>query len=416
MTTEETDTLIVGGGQAGIAVSEHLSKLDIPHIVLERDRIAERWRTSRWDSLRANGPAWHDRFPNLEFDGPADDFPTKDQYADYFETYVRQFNLPVRTGVTVNNVERKKRAQGFIANTTQGTIEASRIVAATGPFQTPVIPPIAPQDDRLTQIHSADYRNPQQLPAGAVMVIGAGSSGTQIADELQQSGRQVYLSVGAHDRPPRSYRDRDFCWWLGVLGLWDLSNVEPGKEHVTIAVSGAYGGKTIDFRSLAHEGIILTGMTKAISDGSVSFEADLAANLAAGDESYLQLLDKSDAYAEANGLNLPEEPEARVQLADPDCVINPLQQLDLQAADVNSIIWATGYTQDYSWLKVNAFDKNNKPQHQRGVSSEPGVYFIGLPWQSRRGSSFVWGVWHDAKYIADQIVIQRNYSAYRAPQ
>ncbi len=415
MSIEETDTLIVGGGQAGIALSEHLGRLAIPHIVLERDRIAERWRTGRWDSLRANGPAWHDRFPNLEFDCPADDFPTKDQYVEYFEAYVKKFDMPLRTGVSVNSVERQTAKQGFIVETSDGTIEAKRIVAATGPFQHPVIPPIAPKNGQLTQLHSADYRNPEQLPDGAVMVVGAGSSGTQIADELQRSGRQVYLSVGAHDRPPRSYRGRDFCWWLGVLGLWDLVAMEPGKEHVTIAVSGAYGGKTIDFRSLAHEGIILTGMTKSFTSGSVTFEADLVRNLSAGDDSYMQLLSKADAYIEANGLDLPEEPEARAKMSDPDCVINPLLELDLEEVGVNTIIWATGYTQEYSWLKVNAFDEDNKPKHQRGVSSEAGVYFLGLPWQSRRGSSFVWGVWHDAKYIADQIEIQRNYAAYQVP-
>jgi len=415
MEIEKTDTLIVGGGQAGIAMSEHLSNMDIPHIVLERDRIAERWRTARWDSLRANGPAWHDRFPNLEFDVPDDDFPTKDQYADYFEAYVEKFDLPVRSGVEVNSVERIAGKQGFSAETSKGTIEANRIVAATGPFQTPVIPPIAPTNDKLTQVHSANYYNPEQLPGGAVMVIGAGSSGTQIADELQRAGKQVYLSVGAPDRPPRSYRGRDFCWWLGVLGLWDLTVMEPGKEHVTIAVSGAYGGRTIDFRALAHEGIVLVGMTKAFQNNSVTFQTDLVENLNAGDNSYLELLDKADAYIATNGLDLPEEPEARQKLPDADCISNPVLELDLDEANVNTIIWATGYSQDYSWLKVNAFDDNNKPQHQRGVSSEPGVYFVGLPWQSRRGSSFVWGVWHDAKYIADQIMIQRNYSAYKAP-
>lgn len=415
MAIEKTDTLVVGGGQAGIAMSEHLGKLDIPHIVLERDRIAERWRTGRWDSLRANGPAWHDRFPNLKFDLPPDDFPTKDQYAEYFEAYVEKFDMPLRTGVDVNSVERKTGQQGFIVETTKGTIEATRIVAATGPFQHPVIPSIAPTDKGLMQIHSAEYRNPDQLPKGAIMVIGAGSSGAQIADELQRAGRQVYLSVGAHDRPPRSYRGRDFCWWLGVLGLWDLAAMEPGKEHVTIAVSGAYGGKTIDFRKLAHEGVILVGMTKAFNSGTVTFQADLVGNINAGDESQLALLDKADAYIAANGLDLPEEPKARIRLSDPDCVSNPLLKLGLAEAGITSIIWATGYTQNYSWLKVNAFDDNNKPQHQRGVSSESGVYFLGLPWQSRRGSSFVWGVWHDAKYIADQIEIQRSYSAYQAP-
>ncbi len=415
MTIEKTDTLVVGGGQAGIAMSEHLGKLGIPHIVVERDRIAERWRTGRWDSLKANGPAWHDRFPNLEFDIAPDDFASKDECADYFEAYAKQFDMPVRTGVQVNNVERKANKQGFIVETSAGTIEAERIVAATGPFQHPVIPSIAPVDDTILQIHSADYRNPGQLPEGAVLIIGAGSSGAQIADELQKAGRQVFLSVGAHDRPPRSYRNRDFCWWLGVLGLWDAPALEPGKEHVTIAVSGAYGGKTINFRALAHEGITLVGMTKSFTNGTVTFQADLVNNITGGDKSYLDILDKADAYILDNGLDLPEEPDARAQLSDPECLSNPILELDLAAAGVSSIIWATGYTQDYSWLKVDVLDENNRPKHQRGVSSVPGIYFLGLPWQSRRGSSFIWGVWHDAKYIADQIEIQRNYQAYQAP-
>ena len=259
--TTRIDTLVVGAGQAGVAMSEHLTKLGVPHLVLERERIAERWRSMRWDSLVANGPAWHDRFPGLEFDIDDDAFPDKEKVAAYFEAYARSFNAPIRTGVEVHKVRRNANRPGFTVETSEGLIEANRVVAATGPFQRPVIPAIAPQDERLLQIHSADYHNPQQLPAGAVLVVGAGSSGTQIADELMQSGRQVYLSVGAHDRPPRSYRNRDFCWWLGVLGEWDQETPKAGREHVTIAVSGAYGGKTIDFRRLAHQGMTLVGLT-----------------------------------------------------------------------------------------------------------------------------------------------------------
>jgi putative flavoprotein involved in K+ transport len=184
---------------------------------------------------------------------------------------------------------------------------------------------------------------------------------------------------------------------------------------VTIAVSGAYGGRTIDFRSLAQQGITLVGMTKAFTGNVVTFEADLVPNLNAGDRNYLELLDAADAYVVRNGLDLPEEPEARAEIPDPDCVTRPIVELDLVRAGVSSIIWATGYALDFSWLNVAAFDQNGKPQHQRGVSIEPGIYFVGLPWLSRRGSSFIWGVWHDAKYIADHIATQRAYLAYRAP-
>lgn len=416
MTVERTsiDTLVVGAGQAGVAMSEHLSKLGVPHLVLERDRIAERWRTGRWDSLVANGPAWHDRFPGMEFDDlDPDAFASKDQVADYFEAYARKFNAPIRTGVEVTKVVRNAGRPGFTVETTKGVIEANRVVVTTGPFQRPVIPPIAPEAGELTQIHSADYRNPGQLPEGAVLVVGAGSSGVQIADELQRAGKQVYLSVGAHDRPPRAYRNRDFCWWLGVLGEWDAEVMRPGREHVTIAVSGARGGHTVDFRRLAHQGITLVGLTKAFNDGVVTFESDLADNLARGDENYLSLLNAADAYIARNGLDLPEEPEARHMLPDPECVTHPIPELDLAGAGVTSIVWATGYAVDYNWLHVNAFDANGKPKHQRGVSIEPGVYFLGLPWLSRRGSAFIWGVWHDAKHIADHIVTQRKYLSYR---
>jgi putative flavoprotein involved in K+ transport len=416
MTAEKTsiDTLVVGAGQAGVAMSEHLSKLGVPHLVLERDRIAERWRTGRWDSLVANGPAWHDRFPGLQFDDlDPDAFAGKERVADYFEAYARKFNAPIRTGVEVKSVVRNTGRPGFIVETSKGLIEANRVVVATGPFQRPVIPPIAPKEGTIVQIHSAEYRNPQQLPQGAVLVVGAGSSGVQIADELQRAGKKVYLSVGPHDRPPRSYRNRDFCWWLGVLGEWDKEVATPGREHVTIAVSGARGGQTIDFRVLAKQGITLVGLTKAFNGDVVTFESDIATNLAQGDENYLSLLNAADAYVARNGLDLPEEPEARNTLPDPECVTHPILELDLAAAGVTSIVWATGYAVDYSWLNVNALDAKGKPRHQRGVSSEPGVYFLGLPWLSRRGSSFIWGVWHDAKHIADHIATQHKYLSYR---
>lgn len=413
MAVERTDTLVVGAGQAGVAMSEHLGNLGVPHLVLERHRIAERWRTERWDSLVANGPAWHDRFPGLEFDDvAADAFAPKERVADYFEAYARKFDAPVRTGVEVTRVERNAGRPGFTVETSGGVVEANRVVAATGPFQHPVIPSIAPEDGKLTQIHSSAYRNPGQLPEGAVLVVGAGSSGAQVADDLQRTGRKVYLSVGPHHRPPRAYRNRDFTWWLGVLGEWDAEAMKPGTEHITIAVSGAHGGQTVDFRNLANQGMTLVGRTKSFADGIVTFEPDLANNLAGGDENYLSLLDAADAYAARNGLDLPQEPEARDIPPDPECVTHPVLELDLAEAGVTSIIWATGFAVDFNWLNIDAFDENGRPEHRRGISTEPGIYFLGLPWLSNRSSSFIWGVWHDAKRIADHIATQRKYLAY----
>ncbi|WP_416769054.1 flavin-containing monooxygenase [Pseudomonas sp. RHF3.3-3] len=408
----EIDTLVVGAGQAGVAMSEHLSKQGVPHLVLERSRIAEAWRTGRWDSLVANGPAWHDRFPGLQFDIDPDGFAGKDQVAAYFETYAKKINAPIHTGVEVKRVTRHAGRPGFTVETCSGTIRAQRVVAATGPFQKPLIPAIAPRDERLYQIHSAQYFNPQQLPEGAVLVVGAGSSGVQIADELQRAGKQVYLSVGPHDRPPRAYRNRDFCWWLGVLGLWDTETMQAGREHVTIAVSGARGGHTVDFRRLAQAGMILVGLTESFNGSTVTFRQDLVDNLDKGDESYLALLDAADAYIERNGLDLPPEPSARERVGDSPCITRPLRELNLAEAGVNSIIWATGYAVDYDWLQVDTFDDKGKPQHQRGVGREPGIYFVGLPWLSRRGSAFIWGVWHDARHVAGHIATQRSYQDY----
>ena len=416
MMSEKINTLVVGGGQAGLAMSEHLSKCEVPHLVLERGRIAERWRSGRWDSLVANGPAWHDRFPGMTFPGAdPDSFVPKESVADYFLDYAKMIQAPVRCGVEVQKVQRIIGRPGFRVESSEGVIEAMNVVAATGAFQIPIVPALVSDHGELMQIHSSAYHNPSQLPEGAVLVVGAGSSGVQIASELLSSGKPVYLSVGPHGRPPRAYRERDYCWWLGVLGKWDLEAPGPNTEHVTIAVSGVDGGQTIDFRRLAAAGMILVGRTEAHKDGALTFAGDLADNVARGDANYLSLLDEADAYVANNGLDLPEEPDAREIGPDPTCLTNPIRELNLAKAGVTSIIWATGYSVDYSWLELDIFDASGKPKHKRGVSIEPGVYFLGLPWQTRRGSSFIWGVWHDAKFVADRIASQQKYLAYETP-
>jgi putative flavoprotein involved in K+ transport len=412
MSVEKIDTLIVGGGQAGLAASEHLSNHGIPHLIVERSRIAESWRTARWDSLVANGPAWHDRFPNMTFaDVDPDSFAPRDSIVDYFVAYAERIRAPIRTGVAVTSLQKKPDGSGFRAETSQGVIEARHVIAATGPFQKPVMPRLVPDDAGITQIHSNAYRNPAQLPEGGVLVIGAGSSGSQIADELSRSGRAVYLCVGPHNRPPRSYRGRDFCWWLGALGHWNVKTPDPSTEHVTIAVSGARGGHTVDFRRLAAGGITLLGRAESYGDGVMRFAPDLAKNVANGDADYLSVLDAADAYAIREGLDLPEEPEARIIDPDPDCVTSPILALDLAEAGITSIVWATGYVLDFGWLQVDAFDEKGRPAHHDGVSNVPGLYFLGLAWLSRRASPFIWGVWHDAKYLAEHIAERRSSRA-----
>ncbi len=414
MSVEKINTVVVGAGQAGIAMSEHLADMGVQHVVLERSRIAERWRSERWDSLVANGPAWHDRFPGMKFEGISPEtFPPKERMAEYFEAYAAKLKAPVRTGVEVRKVERHQGRSGFRVTTSDGIIDADNVVAATGPFQTPAYPKIVPESEKFQQLHSSAYKNPGQLAGGAVLVVGAGASGSQIAEELRQAGKTVYLSVGEHYRPPRSYRGRDYCWWLGALGLWDEVRVRPKKAHVAFAVSGYEGGKTVDFRRLAHSGINLVGLTQSYKDGVMTFEPGLPENIAEGDRAYFDVLREADAYIEENGLAFPPEPDAWELLSDPECLSHPILSLDLAEAGITTILWPTGFKFDFNWLNVKtAFDEKGDPFHKRGISAEGGIYFLGLPNLVNRASSFIYGVWHDAKYIADHIVLQNGYMTY----
>lgn len=394
-------------------MSESLTALGVPHVVLERNRIAERWRSERWDSLVSNGPAWHDRLPGMRFSGvDGEAFASKDQIADYLAEYAEKVGAPIRCGVEVTSVRRHPEGPGFRVETSDGDYDAQFVIAATGPFQEPRMPSIVPVESGLVQLHSRDYHNPEQLPDGNVLVVGSGSSGAQIADELQRSGRHVHLSVSAHTRPPRTYRGRDIVWWLGVLGLWDQQVPRAGAEHVTLAISGAHGGSSIDFRALAESGITLVGRTESFDDGRLRFAPGLNETIAAGDANYLDVLDSADAYVARNGIDLPEEPAARQLDPLPGCVTDPIREVDVAHSGITSIIWATGFSVDFSWLQVDAVDDIGRPRHQRGISPEPGIFFIGLPWLTRRSSSFLCGVSGDAKYIAEHIAVQRDYLAY----
>ena len=401
---KKINTVVVGAGQAGLAASEHLANNKIEHIIFERNRIVESWRSSRWDSLVANGPAWHDRFPTLKFSNiDPNSFASKDRVVKYFEEFAKQIQAPINLNVNVEKVEKHSSRHRYLVTTSEGFYESENIIVATGAFQEPVIPKIIPNNFELNQIHSQAYKNPEQFSEGAILVIGSGSSGSQIAEELRRSNRNVFFSIGPHDRPPRSYRGRDNVWWLGVLGKWEAKTPNPETQHVTIAVSGYDGGKTIDFRKFANMGITLLGMTKEFKNEKIFFENDLKENIYNGDKNYLSLLDEADEYIKKNNLDFSEEPKARQFEKDHECITNPILELDLRISGIKNIIWATGYKNNFEWIKLDIFDETGKPEHNNGVSKEKGLYFLGLPWLSMRGSSFIWGVWKDAKYLAEHI-------------
>ena len=407
MTVETVETLVIGAGQAGLAMSRRLSQQGLPHLVVERHRIAERWRSERWDSLVANGPAWHDRFPEKLFaDIEPDAFPPRDRMVRYFEEFAGQIEAPIRCGVEIKSL--RQSADGFVAETQDGTIAARAVVVATGPFQRPLIPGLVPADAPVLQMHSASYKKPGALPDGAVLVVGAGSSGSQIADELLRAGRRVFLAIGPHNRPPRRYRGQDYCWWLGVLGQWDVKTRGPGTEHITLAVSGAEGGKTVDFRAMAARGMTLLGRAEGFEDGVMRFAPDLTRNIAKGDADHRAVLDQADAYVAREGLDMPDDPDARMTLPDPVCLTDPVLALDLAEANIGTIVWATGYAFDFSWIEVDTFDALGQPRQQDGASPVPGLYFLGLPWLRNRSSSFIWGVWRDAEVLAVDIQAHRN--------
>jgi putative flavoprotein involved in K+ transport len=405
MPVEQVQTLIIGGGQAGLVMSHRLKQRGLAHLVLERQRIAERWRSERWDGLRFQFPNWAVRLPDFPFPHTdPDGFATSGDILDFISAYAAFVAPPIRCGVAVTSLRCRDGASGFVAEISDGVIEADNVVVATGPYQRPIIPALLRDDADVFQVHASRYTNPDQLPSGAVLVIGSGASGAQIAEELLCAGRRVYLSVGRHTRLPRRYRGRDLIWWLSAMGI-DQTPVEArGPSRLLPVITGAYGGHTIDFRRFAADGVTLLGRVEAAREGVIDFAPDLVESLANGDAIYSTFLDMVDAHIKQHGLNMPEDPAARAVLSDPLCVTEPLRRLDLRAAGVSAVIWATGYGVDFGWIGVPVLDARGEPVHCGGVTDVPGLYFLGLQWLSKMSSSFLSGVGDDAAVLADHIV------------
>jgi putative flavoprotein involved in K+ transport len=404
MPVEQVKTLVIGGGQAGLVMSHRLKQRHLAHLVLERQRIAERWRSERWDGLKFQFPNWSVRLPDFSFPHTEPDgFATTGEILEFIEAYAAFVAPPIRCGVEVQRLRCRNASSGFVAETSEGVIEADNVVVATGPYQRPVISPLLGEDTNVFQVHASRYQNSGQLPPGAVLVIGAGASGAQIAEELLRAGRRVYLSVGRHTRLPRRYRGRDLIWWLGAMGI-DQTTVEArGPSRLLPVISGAYGGHTIDFRRFAADGVTLLGRVEAIREGVIDFAPDLADSLGSGDAVYATFLDLVDAHLERHGLNMPQDPAARAVLPDPPCVVEPIRRLDIRADDIGAVISATGYGVDFGWIDIPVLDKRGEPVHRAGITDIPGLYFLGLQWLSKMSSSFLSGVGDDAADLAEHI-------------
>lgn len=404
MPVEHIGTLVIGGGQAGLTMSHRLKQRGVAHLVLERHRIAERWRSERWDGLKFQFPNWSVRLPDFAFShADPDAFASTGDILNFITAYADFVAPPLRCGVAVTRLRCRDGADGFVAETSDGAVEADNVVVATGPYQRAIIPPLLRDDADIFQVHASRYQNPGQLAPGAVLVVGSGASGAQITEELFRAGRRVYLSVGRHTRLPRRYRGRDLVWWLRELGI-DQTTVESrGPSRLLPVISGAYGGHTIDFRRFAAEGVTLLGRIETAQHGVVGIAPDLAESLANGDAVYAGFLDTVDAHVKQCGLDIPEDAAARAVLPNPLCVTEPLRRLDLRAAGVGAVIWATGYGVDFGWIEAPALDARGEPVHVRGVTAVPGLYFLGLQWLSKMNSSFISGVGDDAAVLADHI-------------
>jgi putative flavoprotein involved in K+ transport len=401
---ERHDTVIIGGGQAGLAMSYHLREQSREHIILERRRVAERWRSERWDSLCFQFPNWGLELPGYAYKGDnPDGFAHHEEVTRFIEEYAHFIRAPVRCGADVTSLERDSTSGRYVIAMRDALIEASRVVIATGPYQRPSVPALSLSlAPGIVQLHASQYFNPQQLPTGAVLVVGAGSSGCQIAEELNHCGRTVYFSVSRHRRAPRRYRGRDLSWWLLEMGLFDatIDSLPGRKAPPPLALTGVHGGHDIDLREFAADGVRLLGTLQGIDDGNLAFGEDLEANLAHADESAAEFRRSVDEHVRASGILALESDGAGGPLPLPPARWKPADLLELKSAGVTSVIWCTGYKLDFDWVRLPVFGERGAPLQQRGVTSCPGAYFLGLNWMHKHKSSTLFGVGEDAAYIA----------------
>jgi len=408
--TTDYPVAIIGGGQAGLSASYCLQKRGIDHVVFEANQIAHSWRTKRWDTFCLVTPNWQCALPGYSYQDYSDQDPQgfmqRDNIVAYVESYAEQFKPPLREGVAVT---RLRQGKAFELETSAGAVTADQVVVATGSYHTPKIPAMAerlPQD--VTQIHSSEYRNPESMPDGEILVVGSGQSGCQIAEDLHLAGRKVHLAVGSAPRSPRLYRGKDVVDWLDQMGYYDISIDEhPEKEKVRSKtnhyLTGRDGGREIDLRQFALEGMQLYGRLNNIRGSQLQFKPNLRENLDQADAVAESIKRTIDKFIVSQGLDAPKEPPyAPVWVPDHES-----RSLDCQGANITSVIWCIGYGMDFSWIEIPAFDGKGYPGHRRGVSTCYGLYFLGLPWLYTWGSGRFSGVAQDAQYVADTVAARR---------
>jgi putative flavoprotein involved in K+ transport len=404
---ERIETVVVGGGQAGLAMSYHLKRLGREHVVIERGRVGQSWRSERWDSLMFQFPNSSIQLPGYTYktDDP-DGYVPKDEIVRFIENYAALIDAPLVCGLRVVALRQNSVSGRVLLETEQGpSFEAVNVVVATGPFHLPQIPVFAASMPvELFQVHSRDYRNPSELPAGAVLVVGSGASGSQIAEELHQAGRKVYLSTGRFHKTPRRFRGRDIYWWFEVLGIWHRPlELQPEVRNLRFVVTGAGGGHDIDLRRFAVDGMTLLGRLLGYADGKLLIAADLENTLAQGDAWFASLKKRMDEYAEKSGMTLSEESLIEEPVPALPPWSRPITELDLRSAGITSVVWCSGYRYDFTWVKLPILNDAGEPLHQRGVTQYPGLYFLGLRRTYAVSSALLAGVGNDAAFIADHI-------------